>query len=1013
MADRREIREDKPLPASANAEQGMVWLDTLELYTVHTDYGSEQRNAVQRCLPSPDEEHQFTRGISSSGSGAIAIELTAPAERLQAVVFALGSCGFEAEVMGDGRPLWVSDGKIMPGDAPVHIDADLFGVSRLELRMRDGGSDCTAIWADAKLLMDTNGSRETGMCWLSELQPAVVRPGYAHYFKDRTPDKSVLTIGDTAYRKGICMRGNHDLIYTFPRGAYDRFETCFGMEGATVSGVAKIRIYVDGVKACLAAETCEGGPPLQLSVPLTGARELRLVTECDRPELLTVWGSPLLVAADSAADRADAAAEAAHYRIAAAGLRVDLTESGEIAGIRCGEASVLQATGLVSMAGCRSEVTAVVAPDEGRGGVTFERRMTDSVTGASCLLTESFMPDHGAVRWDLRIRGEGAPWSTAIESILQWPVDSETSRFWTAWGDADMLAQGWRDPLESRPFRDLTLYYGSHYFRGDEPRYGYSPFHPDVFAIPIATALESAQGFGCSVILSPRDLTLDMSIRTSEQGEMAFSRINHRICSDHEICFTAHLIAHEANWRGGVSWMVAAYPEFFHPGLARVHELSGCGAYSMHEGDLDADKLKVMGFSVNWKASLDFPYMGMFLPPVSEETLWSRFNEDGSYSLDGHPDRRRAAYEKTSIRKMADYAQRMRDDGFHVLSYFNVTEFGQKITGPQDVVLQAQDPAIWQSANDYLFVHLADGALYWPRGFPDRQGLIETWGWAVAMDPGGDRYQRFLLDQAQRHIDCIPAADGICIDRLDWLRFYNDRADDGLSWMEGGPVRSLLVSWHQLMDKLGPLMHAQNKAIYCNNHIRRVDLLKHIDGIFGEFEYSGVAANLAAYCGFGKPVIGWVSDETNLLPDPDAFLQRFLHLGIHPMVPYPLNNHAINPGAQWAEMQYLDYGPLFNAIKGRTWVLTPGAVEIAGDTASLNVFAVDDSWLVVLTGAREQEARIALQKPKPAWETEAATIEALYPGDRHWHPLYTGACKAGMDICVPLRRRCALVRIRQ
>ncbi len=38
--------------------------------------------------------------------------------------------------------------------------------------------------------------------------------------------------------------------------------------------------------------------------------------------------------------------------------------------------------------------------------------------------------------------------------------------------------------------------------------------------------------------------------------------------------------------------------------------------------DLDVETLNKMAFVFNWKASFDFPYMGMFLPPV-------KYEEDG------------------------------------------------------------------------------------------------------------------------------------------------------------------------------------------------------------------------------------------------------------------------------------------------------------------------------------------------------------------------------------------------
>ena len=37
------------------------------------------------------------------------------------------------------------------------------------------------------------------------------------------------------------------------------------------------------------------------------------------------------------------------------------------------------------------------------------------------------------------------------------------------------------------------------------------------------------------------------------------------------------------------------------------------------------EHLRRMAFRVNWKASYDFPYMGMFLPPAAPDEVWTNF----------------------------------------------------------------------------------------------------------------------------------------------------------------------------------------------------------------------------------------------------------------------------------------------------------------------------------------------------------------------------------------------------
>jgi hypothetical protein len=246
------------------------------------------------------------------------------------------------------------------------------------------------------------------------------------------------------------------------------------------------------------------------------------------------------------------------------------------------------------------------------------------------------------------------------------------------------------------------------------------------------------------------------------------------------------LVGHEADWRGGLGWMVRRYPEYFNPPNPGVDEIAGLGAYSNWEGDLDAARLRQMGFRLNWKASYDFPYMGMFLPPIPDDERYPRF-------LKGN---------QTSIAQLRDYSRRLRQMGFRVLNYFNVTEFGGLPGNPAspDPLLAPKDR--WKNLHNFLRDEIPDGLLLDLEGRP-----YLTWGDAVAMDPGGARYRAFLLGQARAHLEKLPDSAGFCIDRTDWLRYYNFRADDGRSWRHSQPCRALYASWRELLASLGPLCH--------------------------------------------------------------------------------------------------------------------------------------------------------------------------------------------------------------
>lgn len=279
------------------------------------------------------------------------------------------------------------------------------------------------------------------------------------------------------------------------------------------------------------------------------------------------------------------------------------------------------------------------------------------------------------------------------------------------------------------------------------------------------------------------------------------------------------------------------------------------------------------------------------------------------------------------------------------------------------------------------------------------------------MDFGEPCYLEFLLEQAARQLEKVPAASGICIDRLDWLAFSNDRRDDGVSWALGKPARSLLVSWKALMEKLGPLMHDKGKVIYVNPHFRRIEIMRHVDGIFDEFTHVGFSINACGFLGLRKPVLGWTSSVEDLRPDPDAFFQRYLHMGVFPMAPFPGNDHSIQPD-EWAERYYLDYGPLLDAMRGKRWVLHPHAVNVAGQRAKANMFQVADGFTIPVTfGSTFDLVRLYVRAARDLAEAERPLDwEALHPGRDP--PLSLVAAREGdaFTLDVPLRRGCAVVR---
>ncbi len=488
----------------------------------------------------------------------------------------------------------------------------------------------------------------------------------------------------------------------------------------------------------------------------------------------------------------------------------------------------------------------------------FTRVLACAAQNQECSLVERFLPADASIRWEIEVRGSAQPWTTAITTALEYPVDPPC-RFWTAWSDPEHRSDGWRDPLVPKPFGNSVWTYAN--------MSNGMPVEGDFICIPIASVLEPDADSGLSIVAATDGTLLDLRLATTAHGGVRFTHTRHRIAEGKPVRLAMDLAPHVADWRGGLAWMADRYPAYFNPPNPKAGAMAGCGAYSADERHVDLTNLRRMSFRINWKCSEDFAYMGMFLPPMPDDvSTWRRGTDEPP--IPGKSD-------FNSYKSLNDYSRWMREQGFCVLNYFNVTEFGRNMQWPAPPRKATREADLWKDPNDFLY------AKHRPALLLENDQPIRTCYGAFAMDVGDPGYQEFMLEQARRHIDKLPDSSGICIDRMDWLRYYN-RGDDGVSWVEGKPARSLYRSWRDFMSKLGPMMHAAGKVIFVNNHVKRLDLLPQVDGIFCEFCQAGSALNSTGLLTLFKPALGWTPAPDTLRPDPDAFFQRHLHMGVYP-----------------------------------------------------------------------------------------------------------------------------------
>ncbi len=832
---------------------------------------------------------------------------------------------------------------------------------------------------------------------LAGLGLSAARQGWGQLQADKGVGGKALTIAGRSFAHGLGTHAASELVYELD-GQYTNFTACVGVDDFLKdhpeAGKASVvfQVFVDGTKLFDSGVMRMGDAAKPLNVSVAGAQELRLVVtdagdgiSCDHAD----WAEPVLKG-----QRSEVSDQKTAYEVKVPGFTIKLDKQGRMIG-----SSVMDVSGQTRLGGCRP--TGDVAVAMANGGYAFTRRLADA-QGHRATLTDRFTPDGNSIRWEIEITSDDKPWSAPIISRMKC-AKPEKRLIWAAWGSPDFSGTqltpelaarvqagkasvngSWSDPLVPVGFLNRSWHYGN-VAQG-------CPVGNDFIALPLFTVLAPGSDAGLSLLLAPDDVLLTMDLAVSESGQLQFTRTNHRIGDGKTLKFTMHLVSHEASWRGGLRFMTGRYPQFFEAPNPRAHQIAGCGAYSTGEREIDVAKFKKMAFGFNWKLSDDFPYMGMFIPPVKDaDEKWTRSCDEKSAAYKGPT---------SSCRQMNDYARYMKTNGFSVLSYFNVTEFGKNMYG-RKAVANADDPDLWKDPVAYLHGKLPN-AVFDPG--------IGTCYKAFITDVGDPDYLRFMLEQADRNTRMLPDTDGICIDRADWLRLYNPKADDGVSWVGGKPARSLFRSWITLMDKMGPQMHKADKVIFSNMMTVRLELCRELDGIYTEFGNNGNALNASALLGARKPVVAWTYNETLRQPNPDAFMQRHLHLGVFPTAPYPYNNHCINPETS-ADQLYLDYGPLLDAMRGKKWVLAPHCVETTTPGVKVNLFEVPGGYVVPVTfGGAADTAEVVVRN---IGGLEAMKCSGLHPGTEQAAPLEGSFKDGAMKFRIPLVRGCAMIMMKK
>ena len=212
------------------------------------------------------------------------------------------------------------------------------------------------------------------------------------------------------------------------------------------------------------------------------------------------------------------------------------------------------------------------------------------------------------------------------------------------------------------------------------------------------------------------------------------------------------------------------------------------------------------------------------------------------------------------------------------------------------------------------------------------------------------------------------------------------------------------------------------QAVIINDHSNRLDMLEHVDGIYAEMgdmaaaDFSGHGPSGAPVGGLNAHGIGTALASlgptvTYIWNHPksekqmtEEFVSRglmtHLYAGVFPTVPIKNNDHAIGgdcaPSCAY-DAYYAAYGPLFDSIRSRSWVLAPHAVVVTSANALANLFSVptaaDTAAAAAAAGDKTEYRAVVALAPQSGTVTLAVAgldklscatprVEALSPANQ-------------------------------
>ena len=358
------------------------------------------------------------------------------------------------------------------------------------------------------------------------------------------------------------------------------------------------------------------------------------------------------------------------------------------------------------------------------------------------------------------------------------------------------------------------------------------------------------------------------------------------------------LTPHEGDWRPGLRWFRDRYAEYFRPTDPKIFEQEGVMMYALPCWPEAKIKEFTRDMGLRWQ---EVRYEARFGDYIPETEPW---NED-AWKTAAHPERE---LKGLTYKRINDYLALLSRHGVSGFAYFqmggDIERRFCKERGFEEYVIRRKD-----------------GSLFPGCAYPD--GVRKTW----LINPlPGSRWERHILDQAERLFDTYPLMAGLFVDQLCY-RFWDYSRDDGMTMVNNRPVYNCHLSLIPILEKLHAILKRRGKTTFGNGPTT-IEAQRHIDGIMAEHRLDFLASQ--AHVALAKPLV--------MLTQAVSDFKWCLKYGAFPHT-LPDYNRWPNGRKRRAEhaRAFKAYLPLFELMRGRRWVLAAHALTLP-DGMDGNIF---------------------------------------------------------------------------